>query len=230
MSLPDEENPKPWRVHFTGEGVGEQLISGWTPETKKYTQQFTNIALREEPHIGGREKEFGIMLEALTKVENNNVLLIGDIGAGKENLIKALAYHSFEGNLGGWLNYKRVLQLLVGSLTAGASNRNDLESRLQSVIAEVSHANNVFLYIPEFQNILGASSYGLDLSGALLPYLKGGAMPIISTMSTGAFKTYMEKNPLKEVFTIISLAEPEKDNAIQMVLSEMQLRLKRNIQ
>ena len=113
------------------------------------------------------------MLEALTKVENNNVLLIGDIGAGKENLIKALAYHSFEGNLGGWLNYKRVLQLLVGSLTAGASNRNDLESRLQSVIAEVSHANNVFLYIPEFQNILGASSYGLDLSGALLPYLKG---------------------------------------------------------
>jgi len=220
MKMPEEENPKQFRVHFSGEGIGEALVSGWTYETKKYTTQFTNYALHEEPLIGGREKEFGTMLEALTKVENNNVLLIGDIGAGKENLVKALAYHSFEGNLGGYLNYKRVLQLLVGALTAGASNRSDLESRLQEVIAEISHAEDVFLYIPEFQNILGASSYGLDLSGALLPYLKGGVMPIIATMSIGTYKTYMEKNSLKEVFTVISLAEPEQDNAIQMVLGE----------
>jgi ATP-dependent Clp protease ATP-binding subunit ClpA len=220
VTLPEEEYPKEWQVHFFGEGVGESLISGWTPEAKKYTADFTNFALHEEPLIGGREKEFGTMLESLTKLENNNVLLIGDIGAGKENLVKALAWHSFSGDLGGWLNYKKVLQLLVGALTAGANNRNDLESRLQSIIAEVSHANNVFLYIPDFQNILGASSYGLDLSGALLPYLKGGAMPIIATMAVGSYKTYMDKNPLKEVFTVISLAEPEQDNAIQMVLGE----------
>lgn len=220
VTMPEEESPKEWKVHFFGQGIGETLVSGWTPETKKYTADFTSFALREEPLIGGREKEFGTMLEALTKIENNNVLLIGDIGAGKENLVKALAWHSFSGNLGGWLNFKRVLQVLVGALTAGATNRNDLEARLQSVIAEVSHANNVFLYMPDFQNILGASSYGLDLSGALLPYLKGGAMPIIATMSSGAFKTYMEKNPLKEVFTVISLAEPAQDNAIQMVLGE----------
>jgi ATP-dependent Clp protease ATP-binding subunit ClpC len=222
MAMPEEENPKKFRVQFSGEGIGEVLVSGWTPETKKYTAQFTNYALREEPLIGGREKEFARMLEALAKIENNNVLLVGDIGAGKENMVRALAYHSFSGNLGGYLNYKKVLQILVGALTAGAGNRNELEERLQEIIAEVSHANDVFLYIPEFQNILGASSYGLDLSGALLPYMKSGAMPIIASMSTGMYKTYMEKNPIKEVFTVISLAEPEKDNAIQMVLGEAQ--------
>ena len=220
MRMPEEENPKKWRVNFSGEGIGEVLVSGWTPETQKYTAQFTNYALREEPLIGGREKEFATMLEALTKVENNNVLLVGDIGAGKENLVRALAYHSFEGNLGGWLNYKRVLQLLVGALTAGAGNRNELEERLQEIISEVSHAQDVFLFIPDFQNILGATSYGIDLSGAFLPYLKGGVMPIVATMSVGMYKTYMEKNPLKEVFTVISLAEPSKDNAVQMVLGE----------
>lgn len=220
LDMPEEENPKNVRIHFSGEGIGEQLVSGWTPETKKYTAQFTTYALRTEPLVGGREKEFRTLLEGLTKVENNNILLVGDIGAGKENLIRALAYHSFEGNLGGYLNYKKVYQLLVGALTAGAGNRSELESRLQEIIAEVSHSNDVFLYIPDFQNILGASSYGLDLSGALLPYMKDGAMPIIATMSTGNYKTYMEKNPLKEVFTIISLAEPEHDNAVQMVLGE----------
>jgi len=219
-TMPEEETPKKWLIHFYGEGIGEPLVSGWTPETKKYTSQFTSYALREEPLIGGREKEFGMMLEALTKAQNNNVLLIGDIGSGKETLVRALAYHSFSGNLGGWLNFKKVLQLLVGTLMAGATNRSDLEVRLQNIIAELSHAQDVFLYIPEFQNIMGASSYGLDLSGAILPYLKDGYMPIIATMSTGNYKTYMEKNALKEVFTVISLAEPEHDNAIQMVLGE----------
>lgn len=220
LAMPEEENPKKFRVHFSGEGIGEALVSGWTPETQKYTAQFTSYALRTEPLIGGREQEFKTMLEALTKAENNNVLLVGDIGAGKENMVRALAYHSFEGNIGGYLNYKRVLQLLVGALTAGAGNRSDLETRLQDIISEVSHANDVLLYIPDFQNILGATSYGLDLSGAILPYMKEGNMPIIATMSTGAYKTYMEKNPLKEVFTVISLAEPEHENAIQMVLGE----------
>jgi ATP-dependent Clp protease ATP-binding subunit ClpC len=220
MEMLEEEHPKKWRVHFGGEGIGDQLVSGWTPETKKYTAQFTNYALRTQPLIDGREKEFKMLLEGLTKIENNNILVVGDIGSGKENMVKALAYHSYEGNLGSYLNHKRVLQLLVGSLTAGAGNRSELEGRLQEIIAEISHARDVFLYIPDFQNILGATSYGLDLSGALLPYLKDGAMPMIATMSTGNYKTYMEKNPLREVFTVILLTEPEHDSVVQMVLSE----------
>ncbi|MGH9858217.1 MAG: AAA family ATPase, partial [Acidobacteriota bacterium] len=75
-------------------------------------------------------------------------------------------------------------------------------------------------YIPEFQNILGASSYSIDLSGALLPYLKSGNIPMIATMTTGSYKTYMERNPLKEAFTVISLAEPDHDAAVQMALGE----------
>src|SRR5579872_3737808 len=71
VTMPEEENPKKWLIHFYGEGIGEPLVSGWTYETKKYTSQFTIYAIREEPLIGGREKEFGMMLEALTKAENN---------------------------------------------------------------------------------------------------------------------------------------------------------------
>ncbi len=220
LDMPDEENPKPVRIKFTGSGIGEALNSGWTPETKKYTALFTNYALQTEPHIGGREAEFKTMLEGLTKIENNNVLIVGDIGAGKENLVRALAYHSFSGNLGGYLNHKRIFQLLVGALTAGAGNRNDLEARLQNIIAEISHANDVFMYIPDFQNILGATSYGLDLSGALLPYLKSGNVPMVATMTTGTYKKYMEKNPLKEAFTVVELKPVEPADAIQMALGE----------
>lgn len=221
-AMPDEENPPKMRVHKTGSGIGETLASGWTPETKKYTVLFTDYALRTEPLITGREKDFKLILEGMSKIENNNVLIVGDIGAGKENLVRALAYHSYAGNIGSFLNFKRVFQLLVGALIAGAGNRSELESRLQEIIAELSHAEDVFLYVPDFQNILGASSYAIDLSGALLPYLKSGTMPVIATMTEGAYKTYMEKNPLKEAFTVITLEKPEQDTAIQMGLGDCQ--------
>lgn len=220
LDMPDEEEPKALLAHFNGAGIGELLNSGWTPETKKYTSQFTDIALRSEPLIRGREEEFKTMLEGLTKIDSNNVLIVGDIGAGKENLVRALAYHSYNGNLGGYLNHKRIFQLLVGALLAGAGNRSELETRLQNIIAEISHANDVFLYVPEFQNILGASSYELDLSGALLPYLRNGSVPMIATMTTGSYKKYMEKNPLREAFEVIELQPADQDVAVQMVLGE----------
>lgn len=214
-----EEKPHKTRVKFEGSGIGEALVSAWTYETKKYTDNFTYYALREEPLIDGHEKEFRVMLEGLLRLENNNVLLVGDIGAGKENLVRALAYQSFSGKLGVSLSHRRIYQLLVGPLTAGISNRSDLEIRLQNIISEISHTDDVILYIPDFQNILGATSYNIDISGALLPYLKSGNMPIVATMTTGTYKTFMERNPLKEAFTTISLTEPENDIALQMVLA-----------
>jgi ATP-dependent Clp protease ATP-binding subunit ClpC len=220
MQYPYEETPKKLQVHFWGGGIGDAFVSGWTPETAKYTTNFTSLAIEKEPLIRGREGEFKAILESFMKAENNNVLLIGDAGAGKENLVRSVAHHSFMGNLGKYLNYKRVFLLMVGALTAGASSRSDLELRLQNIIAELSHANDVILYIPDFQNIIGGSAYNLDLSGALLPYLKNGSMPIIASMTIGNFKTYMAKNALREAFTIIQLNEPKNETALQMVLGE----------
>lgn len=224
-----EETAAKNRLQFTGGGIGESLIAGWTPETKKYAINFTySAALKNKALITGREKEFKAILEGLIKAENNNVLLVGDIGSGKENLVKAFAYHSFEGNLGSFLNYRRVLELMVGAFTAGASNRNELESRLQTIISEISHAVDVILYIPEFQNIMGASAYNLDISGALLPYLESGNLPVIATISTGNYKAYIERNPIKEVFTVVELKEPDKNTAIQMVMEKTQEIEKKN--
>lgn len=222
FEFPDEENPPKKRMHFTGGGIGETLISGWTPEAKKYVTNFTDKALSNRSMITGREKEFKMMLEGLIKAENNNILLVGNTGSGKENLIKALAYNSFEGNLGAFLNYRRVLQLMLGTFIAGASNRNELESRLQTIITEISHAVNVILYIPEFQNIMGASAYNLDISGALMPYLQSGNLPVIATMTTGNYKTYLQRNPVKDVFTVIEFKDIDKNTAIQMIMEKTQ--------
>lgn len=221
MTYPHEELPKEPGVHIVGNGVGEALISGWTPETKNYTTDFTSLALRTGYSIIGREKEYHALINALTKPEMNNVLLIGEVGAGKEKLVEAFAMDSFAGKLPPRVNHKRIITLMVGPLLAGAENRAELEERLQAIVAELSHAGNIILSIPELQEVMGESSYNLNLSGALLPYLKNSNLPIIATMTPGNYKTYMEKNGLREVFSVIELREPDVDVARKMLYKKI---------
>jgi len=215
-----EELPTPIRSNFRGEGIGESLISGWTLETKKYTANFTYAVANILPFLTGRETAYKMMLEALSKHESNNVLLIGEPGVGKENLIAKLTDDSYFGLLSPFLNHKKVLELMVGPLIAGAQTRSELEQRLQAIIEEVSHSQNVILYIPDFQNLMGSTSYGIDVSGALMPYLQNGTLAIIASMTPGNFKTYLAQNPLKDVFTIITIDEPHKEIALQMLMAK----------
>lgn len=220
FTFPQEETPNPTRVQFSGEGLGETLINGWTLETKKYTVDFTYSTVLTKPFLTGREELYKLLLEALSKTQDNNVLLVGEPGVGKENLVIKLADDSYYGKLSPYLNHKKILQLMVGPLIAGAENRNELELRLQAVVEEIAHAHNVILYIADFENLMGSSSFNLDVSGALLPYLKSGLLPIIASMSKGNYKTFLEQNPIKEVFTIMQVDEPDKEVAMQMLMAK----------
>ncbi|MBI4080465.1 MAG: ATP-dependent Clp protease ATP-binding subunit [Candidatus Levybacteria bacterium] len=219
LEYTDEEAPKQFRVHMFGEGIGESLTTGWTPETQAFTTDWT-MKGSKRPILFGRHEEYKKMTEALLKKESNNVLLVGDIGVGKENLIFQLIYDSFAGKIDKKLNRKHILELMLGPLIAGATDRGSLETRLQAVIEEVSHAGNIILYIPQFENVLGGTSFNLNISGALLPYLQSGNLPIIATMTTGSYKSYMEQNPLQEVFEVVKLEEPARDIATQMLLEK----------
>lgn len=215
-----EEEPLPRRARFVGIGFGETLIYGWTPETKKYTKDHTFLHVKKKPLIEGREKEYKLLLDTMQKPQNNNVLLVGEIGTGKSNLVENYIFESYEGELAKSLNHRRFLELMIGHLIAGAAGREDLETRLQTVIEEIKHSVNVILFIPEFQNLIGSSSYKLDLSGAILPYLQDGKMPIIATMTKGEYKKYFENSSLREVFEVIMLEEPSFQDALKMLFQK----------
>lgn len=218
-AYPFEEEVRRFRIQVAGGGLGESLVTGWTLETKKYTRNLTN-ELEKEISIAGREKEYQALKNSLRKSENNNAILIGERGVGKEQLIKRLALDSYSGGIEEGLKYKTILELLVGSLLAGASAQGDLQARLQAIIEEISHAGNVILYIPEFQDLIGAGSFSLDLSGALVPYLKSGKVPILASITEGNYKVFLENNPLEEMLTPIEIPEPTPNVSELMVMEK----------
>lgn len=215
-----EEYPRDHSIYFDGEGFGEGLVTGWTPLTKQFTIDWTSQALWKKRYIFGREKEYKQIIEALEKKQGNNVLLVGDPGVGKDTLLIALVQDSFKGILPQGLNHKRVLELMTGNLLAGASDQGELSARLTAIIQEVSHSGDVILYIPEFQHVLGSADIHLDISGTILPYLRDGRLPIIGTLSPGNYKTYLEKNPLAQELSVVTIETPERDVLLGMLIEK----------
>ncbi len=214
----NEEFPPHPKIQYNGGGIGESLITGWTPETRKYTLNLTAEAVNNTITVIGREQSFDLLTQTLLKNDNNNALLVGNTGTGKENLVKALAQKSFSGHLSHGLNNKVIYELLLGQLTAGAGDQSVLESRIQSVIEEISHAGNVILYISDFENVVGASSFNMNLTGALSPYIQTGQLPIIGTVTEGSYKEFLQNNPFTQAFEVITIPDPSLDVALEMVL------------
>ncbi len=214
-----EENPKSIKANFAGEGLAEEWVFGWTIETKKYMVDLTPQALSRKPMFLGREEELSQTIEALYK--GTSAILVGEPGSGKESLIEALAYESFAGNLKGNLYHQKFFQLMVDAFLAGTTNQGDLQGRLDSVIAEVSHAGNVIIYIPNFEVILGSSTFAIDLSGALIPYLEKGVLRVVGTVTPEVYKKFIEpRNTLLDVFEIVKFDEPDKDLALLMLFKK----------
>lgn len=224
----EEEEIRERKARFVGIGFGETLVWGWTPEAKNFTRDLTFSSIKRKAFVEGRETEYKTLIEAMQKDQNNNVLLVGDIGTGKSNLVENFIFDSYEANLSKKLNHRRFLELMIGPFIAGATNREDLETRLQAIIEEVKHSGNVVLYVPEFQNLLGSSSFGIDLSGAILPYLKDGKIPIIATITDAQYKRFFENNALKEVFEVIKLEEPSEDLVLKMLFQKTEEIEKQN--
>lgn len=225
----DQEKSFPFRVKFWGKGIGEDWVSGWTLETKKYTQDLTPLVLKEKPTMVGRHNEYKALIEILYKNEKNSAILIGEPGSGKTTLIESLAFDSFVGDLPGSLYHKRILEVLTGALLAGTANQGDLEKRLEEIMQEILHSGDIIIYIPELQNIFGSSSFHKDLSGILLPYLKKGKIRLIGSITPGNFKAYIEPNhSLLDVFEVVKLNEPDKNLSLEMLLEKANVIEKKN--
>ncbi|OGH21321.1 MAG: hypothetical protein A2958_00785 [Candidatus Levybacteria bacterium RIFCSPLOWO2_01_FULL_38_13] len=211
-----EENPKPFRIEFPGLGIAEDWVTGWTIEARKYMLDLTGEILRKKPTILGREEEFRQLLEAMYK--GKSALLVGEEGSGRREIASALSFYSLIGDLKGNLYHQKFYQLLVDALLAGTENIGALEARIDSLIAEVSHSGNIIIFIPSVENILGSSSFQLDLSGVLTPYIEKGAIRIICTISPQAYKKFVEtRKTFAENFEIIRVDEPDSNTALNML-------------
>lgn len=171
--------------------------------------------------IAGREKEIERLVHILLRRTKNNPVIIGEPGTGKTALVEGMAEMMVSGKVTPDLANKKIIQLDLSSLIAGASHRGEFEERLQGVIKEVlASGGQIILFIDEIHTILGAGSTdgALDASNIIKPYLSKGQLQIIGATTTSEYRKNFEKDrAFERRFQPVMCDEPTEEVAIDMI-------------
>ncbi|MEA2056307.1 MAG: ATP-dependent chaperone ClpB [Patescibacteria group bacterium] len=197
---------------------GNQRVTDRDPENKyqaleKYTQDFTALA-REgkiDPVIG-RNEEIRRLTQILSRRGKNNPVLVGEPGTGKTAIVEGLAKKIIDNEIPDALKNKRILNLQIGTLLAGAKYRGEFEDRLKAVIKEVeSSEGEIILFIDELHTIVGAGAAqgSTDAGNMLKPALARGTLHVIGATTVKEYRKYVEKDAaLERRFQPIMVDEP----------------------
>ena len=119
------------------------------------------------------------------------------------------------------LKDKRLIELDMGSLIAGAKYRGEFEERLKGVLNEVKKANGgIILFIDEIHNLVGAGKTegSMDAANLLKPMLARGELKCIGATTFDEYRKYIEKDrALERRFQKIQVSEPSVEDTISIL-------------
>jgi ATP-dependent Clp protease ATP-binding subunit ClpC len=192
-----------------------------TPQLDKYSRDVTRLA-REgklDPVIG-RSKETETLAEVLARRKKNNPVLIGEPGVGKTAIVEGLAQRMIGGDVPETLRDKRLVELNVNSLVAGAKYRGEFEERVKQVMDEIAaHKDELVLFVDEVHTIVGAGQGGgeggLDIANVFKPPMARGELNLIGATTLSEYQKYIEKDAaLERRFQPILVNEPTVEQTI----------------
>ncbi|MEK7625284.1 MAG: ATP-dependent Clp protease ATP-binding subunit [Patescibacteria group bacterium] len=152
----------------------------------------------------------------------NNVLLVGEYGAGKRTIVEGVAERMIEGDVPKRLQDKRLIQLSTSSLLSGATPAEAIQ-RLVQCLNEIARAGNVILFIHNLHELLGVSTGGdqsLDVASTLAEYLAGGNFLVLATTTVEAFAHDVSNSKLSSVFSHVDIKEMDQNQAIEVLESK----------
>ncbi|MFV0479100.1 MAG: ATP-dependent Clp protease ATP-binding subunit [Anaerorhabdus sp.] len=166
----------------------------------------------------GRDDEIRRVIQILSRKTKNNPVLIGEPGVGKTAIVEGIAWRIMKGDVPFGLKEKKLIELDMGSLIAGAKYRGEFEERLKAVLDEVQAADGgIILFIDELHNLVGAGKTegSMDAANLLKPLLARGELRCIGATTFNEYRKYIEKDSaLERRFQRVQVQEPTVEDTI----------------
>ncbi len=206
---------------------GSQRVTSQNPESTyqsldKYGRDLTDMARRGklDPVIG-RDEEIRRVIQILSRRTKNNPALIGEPGVGKTAITEGLAQRIVNGDVPEGLKHKRLIQLDMSALVAGAKYRGEFEERLKAVLKEITESEGeILLFLDEMHTVVGAGAAegAMDAGNMLKPMLARGELHMIGATTLDEYRKHIEKDPaLERRFQPVLVAEPSVEDTISIL-------------
>lgn len=169
----------------------------------------------------GRDEEIRRIIQILSRKTKNNPVLIGEPGVGKTAIVEGIAWRIMKGDVPFGLKEKKLIELDMGSLIAGAKYRGEFEERLKAVLNEIKESNGgIILFIDELHNLVGAGKAegSMDAANLLKPMLARGELRCIGATTFDEYRKHIEKDAaLERRFQRIMVEQPSVEDTISIL-------------
>ncbi len=206
---------------------GNTRVTSDAPEStydvlKKYGSDLVELAKNNklDPVIG-RDQEIRNVIRILSRKTKNNPVLIGEPGVGKTAIAEGLALRIVRGDVPEGLKERKIFNLDMGALIAGAKFRGEFEERLKAVLEEIKKSEGkIILFIDELHTIVGAGKTdgAMDAGNLLKPLLARGELHCIGATALTEYRQYIEKDAaLERRFQPVLVDEPTVEDTITIL-------------
>jgi ATP-dependent Clp protease ATP-binding subunit ClpB len=206
---------------------GSHRVTDDTPEDSyralaRFSRDLTDLARRGrlDPVIG-RDEEIRRVIKVLARRTKNNPVLIGEPGVGKTAIVEGLAQRMVAGDVPTSLSNKKLLQLDISAMLAGAKYRGEFEERMKAVLKEITDAEGRYvIFIDEMHTIVGAGAAegAVDAGNMLKPALARGELRVVGATTLDEYRKRIEKDPaLERRFQPVFVAPPSVEDAVAIL-------------
>lgn len=129
----------------------------------------------------------------LTRSAEANVLLVGDEGVGKLEVLEGLARKALRRKATAELADKHYFVLDLETFSNQAKSRQDFERLLLTILSEASGAGNIVFIIPDMAGLLKlGDSVGADVVDTMTRFLVSSSLQIVAIADTEDFHRSLE--------------------------------------
>ena len=184
-----------------------------TPYLDKYGQDLTLKARTGKlDQVLDRHAEIERVIQILCRRRKNNPVLYGGPGVGKTAIVEGLAQMIAAGQTPESLKNKRIIELNIFSILAGAARRGEYEERLKHILNEVKNAaGEIILFIDEIHTLVSEEDSD-EAANILKPALARGELQAIGATTIQEYRKYFEKDAaLERRFQPVFVDEPSEE-------------------
>ena len=164
----------------------------------------TNLSIqcleKKNSSISNREIETEFLLQSLSSKICPNILILGDTGVGKTELVKGLAWKLiYDKTIPNHLQNNIIVQINPSDFASSTKYVGELEEKIKKIIKECSSVGNVILFIDEIHGLIRSGSTNINdpinAAQILKPLITSdNRIKIIGATTYVEYHKYLEKD------------------------------------
>lgn len=194
----DKKNQRWWgRDNLSKtKGIGRSFAYGTPYLLEKFSRDLRTGAVYANftnKNSSFTDEKIAEITVALARAKAANVLIIGEAGVGKIDLLLEVSRRLAEGKAVGAVEDQNFILLDTNRLFATHRDKQELEFTLINLFTEAANAGNIIIVIENISNFIReAETMGIFVPELLDPFLATPTLHVIGTDTPGAYHTYLE--------------------------------------